>query len=106
MASYPSERTIVVSRHAVLRMRDRLRDTTSLPDPTKRIEELVRCGIESGQIHERKPDDFLFYGEPSKPLPPRQRFVWCPDEPRLGFIIERDPGGLDTVLTTLTRKFA
>lgn len=89
--------------HAAERMRERLRKAMPLRDLIDEIERLVRCGFESGQSLDHKPKNFLLYGRTKVALPPGQRFVWCGDEPRFGFVIKREPDGTDLVMTTLTR---
>lgn len=103
MAAIPYDRTIVVSHHAATRMRERLAERAPLRVLIERIEELVRCGFETGQVIDHKPKNFLLYGRTKDALPRGQRFVWCGDEPQFGFIVERKPDGTDVVMTTLTR---
>lgn len=106
MAEYPSDRTILVSHHVAEQLRTRTRDRRTIRELIDRIEAWVRCGIESGQSLDHKPKAFRLYNERSKKLPPGQRFVWCGDEPRFGFIVERRTESLDIVKTTLTRSIA
>jgi hypothetical protein len=44
----------------------------------------------------------LLYGERRQQLPEGQRFIYCGEEPRLGFIVKRSPQET-VVVTTLTR---
>lgn len=67
------------------------------------IREQVRCGLEAGTVLDHKPPGFILYGRRSAALPQGQRFVWCGDEPQVGFVLKRDPDGPDVVMTTLNR---
>lgn len=103
MAAYPSERTILVSKHVAEAMRDRTRDPRPIRVLMEKIEEWVRCGLQSGNALDHKPEGFVLWGSTRNSLPKGQRFVWCGDEPRFGFIVDRRPDGIDLVKTTLVR---
>jgi hypothetical protein len=96
-------RPISVSHHAALALRDRTKDTRPVRMLIDKIEEWVRCGLEAGNVLNYKPEGFVLFGSHRDALPPGQRFVWCGEEPRFGFVIKRDPAGPDVVLTTITR---
>lgn len=68
-----------------------------------RIEEWVRCGIQSGNVLDHKPTGFLLYKQRKGKLPRGQRFVWCGENPRFGFIVDRRTNGIEIVKTTLVR---
>lgn len=97
-------RRIRVGDHAVDQYRQRIRPE-DLRNKTIRntIADLVRCGISAGNVRDHKPKGFLLYGQRDGKLPAGQRFVWCMDEPRVGFIVLRQPGEDDFVKTTLVR---
>jgi hypothetical protein len=67
------------------------------------IVEAVRCGLEQGNILDHKPDGFVLFGRKKNDLPKGQRFVWCGENPQVGFVLKREPGAPDVVMTTLSR---
>ena len=66
------------------------------------IREIVRCGIASGKVLDRRPKGFVLYGRRNS-MSIGQRFVHCGNDPDVGFIIKRHTEGEDVVVTTLHR---
>lgn len=125
-------RTLTVTRHAVTTYSRRLNDPRSLdlleaydwaPDKVRRvygperaeqliifynelerdIRDCVLYGLENGLATRNKPPGFVLYRRKRDDLPDGQRFVRCEEDSSYGFIVQRDPGGEDVVLTTLSR---
>ncbi len=127
-----SQREILVTRHAVASYSRRRNDERSLrllanadwnPDIVRKtygVEEAARLldfyyelereiascvgyALENGLALNYKPAGFVLYKRKNDSLPEGQRFVRCDDDSAYGFIVKRDPGGKDVVLTTLSR---
>jgi hypothetical protein len=127
-----SGRELVVTRHAVAAYSRRRNDARSLrllaavnwnPDIVRRsygaetadrliifynelereIAECVQYALDNGLTERRKPPGFVLYRRKRDALPDGQRFVRCEEDSPYGFIVQRDPGGKDVVLTTISR---
>ena len=104
MAETAKPRQIQVGNHAVDRYREWVQPREMGNKHIRtRIHDLVRRGLEAGNVANYKPEGFLLYGERRRQLPAGQRFVWCEEEPRLGFIVQRNPDEPDFVKTTMIR---
>jgi hypothetical protein len=101
-----AERRLIVTDHAVEQYRERVRpEDQGNRAIREKIKSLVLCGLEAGNVLRHKPEGFRLYGRPKRAaqLPAGQRFVWCEDEPRVAFVLVRNPGEDPVVKTTLVR---
>ena len=125
-------RELIVTRHAVAAYSRRRNDERSLrllaacdwnPDIVRKtygqeeadqllalyyeleqeIAECVTYALENGLALTRKPPGFVLYKRKKDSLPEGQRFVRCDEDSAYGFIVKREAGGQDIVLTTLSR---
>lgn len=65
------------------------------------VHDCVEAAFAAGRVFNHKPEGFILYGAKNKNLPAGQRFVQCSDD--YGFIVKREPGGDDIVITMLSR---
>lgn len=98
-----SERPIIVTNHAIYAYRRRLQHFVPDHILEEEIRNCVAAALEAGNVHRKRPDGFLLYGDKPYKLPPGQRFVQCDPEANYGFIIKRNPDEGDVVMTTLIR---
>jgi len=127
-----SSRELVITRHAIAMYSRRRNDPRSLrlldeadwiPEHVRRmygaeevkklldfyfdlereIRACVSYALENGLALDHKPPGFVLYKRKNNSLPDGQRFVRCDDGSAYGFIVKRDPGGKDVVLTTISR---
>lgn len=63
----------------------------------------VECGIKGGKVMNHKPKSFMLYGHKRQSLPDGQRFIYCEDDPQIGFIVKRHAHGEDVVTTSISR---